>query len=107
MWIESVLLCNLPDFSRSIECSCSVDDLKEGFGAEYVDISDLSLIFLSDGYFSSPNCMRELLRAVITGKRIMSLSVRISLVALTVVAANRVRSFGAHIRRSRKSDMEG
>ena len=45
-----------------------VDDLKEGRGAEYVDVSGLTLIFVSDGYFSSVNCLRELLRAAVTRK---------------------------------------
>lgn len=50
-----------------------VDDLKEGKGAEYVDASCLILVFVSDGYIKSPNCMRELLRAVVTQKPIMAL----------------------------------
>ena len=50
-----------------------MDDLKEGKGAEYVDASELILIFVSDGYFTSPNCMRELLRAVFDKKPILSL----------------------------------
>jgi hypothetical protein len=41
-----------------------VDDLKEGRGLEYVDRSEVVLIFVSDGYFVSPNCMREFLRAI-------------------------------------------
>lgn len=39
--------------------------------AEYIDVSCSVLIFLSDGYFTSPNCTRELLRAVVTGKPII------------------------------------
>ena len=50
-----------------------VDDLKEGKGAEYVDASSVSLIFCSKGYFASPNCMREILRAVVTGKPMVAL----------------------------------
>lgn len=38
-----------------------VDDLDEGKGAEYVDRSLVFCIFVSEGYFKSPNCMRELL----------------------------------------------
>ena len=52
----------LPD----IRVFLDVDDLKEGKGAEYVDASGLTLIFVSDGYFTSPNCLRELLRAAVT-----------------------------------------
>ena len=51
----------------------SVDDLREGRGAEYVDKSRLILIFVSDGYFTSPNCMRELLRAIFDKKPILTL----------------------------------
>ena len=50
-----------------------VDDLREGKGAEYVDASSVTLIFVSYGYFASPNCMRELLRAVVTGKPVVTL----------------------------------
>ena len=32
-------------------CSDSVDDLKSGFGAEYVDVSAVTLVFCSAGYF--------------------------------------------------------
>ena len=50
-----------------------VDDLKEGKGAEYVDASAVSLILCSGGYFQSPNCMREILRGVVTCKPIVAL----------------------------------
>jgi len=50
-----------------------VDDLKEGKGAEYVDRSHLILIYCSKGYFDSPNCMRELLRAFFQKKPILTL----------------------------------
>ena len=50
-----------------------VDDLKEGRGAADVDKSNVVLIFASDGYFSSPNCMRELLRATFNGKPVVPL----------------------------------
>ena len=77
-----------------------VDDLKEGRGREYMDVSaqarspliesdgfgslptpshanvDISaqaLVFVSDGYFVSPNCMRELLRAFHLKKPIITL----------------------------------
>ena len=52
----------------------TVDDLKEGRGAEYVDKSQMVLIFVSDGYFESQNCMRELLRAVFDEKPIIALT---------------------------------
>jgi hypothetical protein len=50
-----------------------VDDLAEGKGAEYVDVSSLTLIFCSQGYFESANCVRELLRAAVTGKPLVTL----------------------------------
>ena len=50
-----------------------VDDLKEGRGAEYVDRSNVVLVLVSNGYFHSPNCMRELLRADYDSKPIVSL----------------------------------
>ena len=46
---------------------------QEGRGSEYVDKSEMILIFISDGYFSSPNCMRELLRAMHMKKPLLTL----------------------------------
>ena len=63
----------LKEMMPDIAVFLDVDDLAEGKGAEYVDVSCVSLIFVSDGYFQSPNCMRELLRAVVTGKPIVAL----------------------------------
>ncbi len=51
-----------------------VDDLKEGKGGKYVDQSELILIFLSDGYFESENCMRELLRTLFSQKPLLVMS---------------------------------
>ena len=50
-----------------------VDDLKEGKGAELVDASCVILVFCTQGYFTSSNCMRELLRAVAAKKPILTL----------------------------------
>jgi len=50
-----------------------VDDLREGKGAEYVDRSGATLIFLTSGYVQSVNCMRELLRTVLCGKPVITL----------------------------------
>ena len=36
-------------------------------------MSSVSLVLCSEGYFVSPNCMRELLRAVVTDKPIVAL----------------------------------
>lgn len=67
--VKQRLLEMLPDIHAFLD----VDDLREGKGAEYVDASCLTLVFVSDGYFESPNCMRELLRAVATQKPIVAL----------------------------------
>jgi hypothetical protein len=51
----------------------AVDDLQEGRGAESVDASQVVLVLCTRGYCSSPNCMRELLHAVIMKKPIVAL----------------------------------
>ena len=38
---------------------------------EYVDLSEHVACFLTDGYFESKNCFRELLRAVLTSKTLI------------------------------------
>lgn len=50
-----------------------VDDLTEGRGVESIDVSSSVLVFLSAGYLQRVNCMRELLRAAMTGKRLVTL----------------------------------
>jgi len=50
-----------------------VDDLRSGRGGEDINRSNVVLVFISSGYFSSQNCMRELLRAVATGKPILTM----------------------------------
>jgi hypothetical protein len=50
-----------------------VDDLIDGTGKEFVDKSHVIVVFVSAGYFHSPNCMRELLRAVLTNKMMVTL----------------------------------
>ena len=67
--VKQRLMEMLPDVKAFLD----VDDLVEGKGAEYVDVSALSLVFCSAGYFESPNCMREILRAHVTGKPIVAL----------------------------------
>lgn len=67
--LKNKLLVVLPE----IKCFLDVDDLKEGRGREYVEQSHTVCIFVSKGYFSSCNCMREFLRAVSLGKQIISL----------------------------------
>jgi hypothetical protein len=51
----------------------TVDDLLEGRGAESVDASQVVLVLCTRGYCSSPNCMRELVRAVLLKKPIVAL----------------------------------
>jgi len=67
--VKQRLLEMLPD----VRVFLDVDDLKTGRGAEYVDISNSVLVFISKGYFSSPNCMREMLRAMFDKKPIITL----------------------------------
>lgn len=67
--VKQRLIEMLPDLHVFLD----VDDLAEGRGAEYVDRSSTVLIFLSDGYFESANCMRELLRAMYDNKPIITL----------------------------------
>lgn len=50
-----------------------VEDLTEGRGAESIDLSATVLVYCSEGYFASVNCMRELLRAVLLRKPIITL----------------------------------
>ena len=68
--VKQRLLEMLPDARIFLD----VDDLQEGRGAEYVDCSETILIFVSDGYFNSPNCMRELLRALFDQKPLLTLA---------------------------------
>ena len=58
----------LPDVHTFLD----VDDLTEGFGAEFVDVSSLTLIFCSKGYFVSKNCMREVCNQELCISRVMS-----------------------------------
>ena len=48
-----------------------VDDMLEGNGESYLNLSMQVLVFASAGYFESQNCMRELLRAYLTKKPII------------------------------------
>ena len=57
----------------NVQVFLDVDDLEYGRGKEYLDRAEVCLIFVSKGYFQSVNCMRELLRAVMQGKRIVAL----------------------------------
>ena len=66
---KQLLLEAVPDLSIFLD----VDDLKEGKGGEYVRSSQNVLIFCSEGYFNSVNCMRELLCAVFLGKPLITL----------------------------------
>lgn len=50
-----------------------VDDLQEGKGAESVDASAVTLVFAKSPYFERPNCVRELLRAVVMRKPLITL----------------------------------
>ena len=66
-----LLKVKLKEMMPSLRIFLDVDDLKEGRGMEGVDSTHVILTFLTQGYFLSPNCMREMLRAVTTGKPII------------------------------------
>ena len=50
-----------------------IDDLDTGKGAEYCDQSTVVLVFATTAYFKSANCMRELLRAVVLERKIITM----------------------------------
>ena len=50
-----------------------VDDLKKGKGADLVDGSRIFLLFCTCQFWSSPNCIRELLRGVLRKKTFIML----------------------------------
>jgi hypothetical protein len=49
------------------------DDLKTGAGAEYIDLSQMVLVFCTAKFFKSRACARELVRAVLTKKPLIAL----------------------------------
>ena len=51
--VKQRLLEMLPELSVFLD----VDDLNEGKGAEFVDASHTTVVFCSEGYFRSANCM--------------------------------------------------
>ena len=67
--IKQRLIEILPD----VKVFLDVDDMKEGRGREYVELSACVCVFISAGYFISKNCMREFLRAVCLGTPIIAL----------------------------------
>jgi len=66
--LKQRLLAMMPE----VRVFLDVDDLRSGRGDEDIDRSNIVLVFISSGYFSSQNCMRELLRAFATGKPIIT-----------------------------------
>ena len=66
-----VIKMKLKEMMPTLRVFLDVDDLKEGRGMRDVDHSYTVLIFATEGYFKSPNCMRELLRAVLCRKKIV------------------------------------
>ena len=55
-----------------LRCFLDVDDLHEGYGAEFVDVSHVLVVYCAGRYFTSPNCMRELFRAILRRRRIIA-----------------------------------
>jgi hypothetical protein len=70
-----VVKARLIDMMPEAKIFLDVDDLqrKKGKGAELVDGSQVFLLFCSQGFFMSPNCMREVLRGVLRGKKFLIL----------------------------------
>jgi len=62
------LLNLLPD----VKIFLDVDDLASGRGAAEVAASKILIVFLSDGYLTRPNTVRELLRAMSLRKIIIA-----------------------------------
>ena len=67
-FVKTRMLTLIPDAKVFLD----VDDLTEGFGAEAVLESVQVLVFVSDGYFGSKNCMRELLMAVLHRRELIT-----------------------------------
>ena len=65
-----IVKARLIDMMPEANVFLDVDDLqrKKGKGAELVDGSQVFLLFCSQGFFTSPNCMREVLRGVLREK---------------------------------------
>ena len=66
--LEKVLGKDLKVFLDVDISDFKIDDL-EG----YIDRTDTILVFCSEGYFTSKNCMRELVASVVKGKEIVAL----------------------------------
>ena len=47
----------LQELVPNLKVFLDVDDLKTGKGAESVNVSQNTLVMVSDGYFRSPNCL--------------------------------------------------
>ena len=62
----------LMDLCPALRVFLDVDNLKEGAGGSYVDISHTVLVFCTEKYFRSRACARELLRAVLLSKPLIS-----------------------------------
>ena len=65
-----IVKARLIDMMPEANIFLDVDDLqrKKGKGAELVDGSQVFLLFCSQGFFTSINCMREVLRGVLREK---------------------------------------
>ena len=71
------LLHMTPDLNQNgatddLKIFLDVDDLQSGRGVAEVAISSHVIVFLSDGYLTRPNTVRELLRAMTLGKPILA-----------------------------------
>ena len=67
-FLKTRLIRLIPD----VRVFLDVDDLTEGFGAESVLECSSVLIFVSEGYFQSKDCVRELLVAALAKKEMIT-----------------------------------
>ena len=64
----------LREMVPTIQCFLDVDDLEDISDLEgYVDRTDTILVFCSQGYFTSKNCMREIRSCVLKQKPLIAL----------------------------------
>ena len=68
-----VVKLRLGELMPEIRVFLDKDDLKTGAGAEYVDISKVVLVHCTHKYLQSRACARELLRAVLNGKQLITI----------------------------------
>ena len=61
------------DMVPGLKCFLDVDDLSGGKGADQVSSSSVVLVLAAEGYFTSINCLRELLVAMVRSVPVIAL----------------------------------